>query len=364
MKYRIISLSISELIKLHDEVRLNLNPPYQRNDIWTSKAQTALITSIKDGMPIPAFFFHETQNENFDIADGQQRTRAILAYYNGEITDANEQKFSNEPPFLNYLIAVIIINKSVTQNEIREFYVKVNNTGLRVNNPELTKAKYFNSKILKFVDELTALPIVEELNIFSEKQQDRMIDREFIEELIALIRFQATDKKKGIEKLYTDGDIITEQELDDYRMKFTKVFKVLTAFHKIKPLNETRFSQKNDLYTLYNFILNNLSLKVESFKMLYRLLIQIEDDISPSNEDCEPLKEYAYHCVTQSNSKTAKENRLKILSEILSNEKKNPNKTQKQLIKYYNLNKNALIRVENFLTLSPKNIATKFFEEE
>ena len=39
--------------------------------------------------------------------------------------------------------------------------------------------------------------------------------------------------------------------------------------------------------------------------------------IRPTNDDCETFKEYAYHCVTQSNSKTARLTRLSILEEIL-----------------------------------------------
>ena len=37
----------------------------------------------------------------------------------------------------------------------------------------------------------------------------------------------------------------------------------------------------------------------------------------PTNDDCETFKEYAYHCVTQSNSKTARMTRLSILEDIL-----------------------------------------------
>lgn len=39
--------------------------------------------------------------------------------------------------------------------------------------------------------------------------------------------------------------------------------------------------------------------------------------IRPTNDDCETFKEYAYHCVTQSNSKMARLTRLSILEELL-----------------------------------------------
>ena len=51
----------------------------------------------------------------------------------------------------------------------------------------------------------------------------------------------------------------------------------------------------------------------------YRLMVFMDERgfIRPTNDDCETCKMYAYNCVTQSNSKTARQVRLDILEEIL-----------------------------------------------
>jgi uncharacterized protein with ParB-like and HNH nuclease domain len=59
MKYRIEQWKVEELLSAFNNKNLNLSPAYQRNDIWTEKAQKDLISSMKLGMPIPNFFFHQ-----------------------------------------------------------------------------------------------------------------------------------------------------------------------------------------------------------------------------------------------------------------------------------------------------------------
>ena len=73
MKFKVEIWTIQKLFDTYENDVLNLNPPHQRNNIWTEKSQKILISSIKDGMPIPTFFLHEKANNAFDAADGQQR---------------------------------------------------------------------------------------------------------------------------------------------------------------------------------------------------------------------------------------------------------------------------------------------------
>ena len=71
---------ISDLVKVHEENRLDLSPPYQRNPVWTAKAQQKLLESILRGKPIPSFFLLKKPDESFEVIDGQQRARTIIGY--------------------------------------------------------------------------------------------------------------------------------------------------------------------------------------------------------------------------------------------------------------------------------------------
>ena len=60
-------------------------------------------------------------------------------------------------------------------------------------------------------------------------------------------------------------------------------------------------------------------LPISVLKEQFRFLVFLDknDYIRPTNDECEVLKEYAYHCVTQSNSKYARQMRLIIMESLL-----------------------------------------------
>lgn len=360
MRYKIVIWTIEKLLATYAGKEINLNPGYQRNDIWTEKSQSELITSIKKGMPIPNFFFHERDNGVFDIADGQQRTRTLIAYKSGEIADSSGKKFgSNDETFLNYQLAIILINKDVTQEEIRDFYVKVNNNGLRVNSPELTKSMYFNSKVLKLVEELCDLAEVQALGLFSSKQEERMLDREFMEELVAQLVYGITEKKLAIKKLYEENTDISQKKINEIKKQFKDILKVYTSINKIIDISSTRYIQKNDFYTLFGLIRNH-PLKQTTYEEIFKFLIKIQDDISPSNSECQLLQQYAFNCITQSHGKPAREKRYSIIKNIAFNSKDKLTKEQKELVKYYSLKTQDCYKLEGLLFIDHKKIITKF----
>lgn len=360
MRYKIVNWTIEKLLKAYSGQELNLNPSYQRNDIWTEKAQKELIASIKEGMPIPNFFFHERSDTKFDIADGQQRTRAIIAYTSFEISDIGGLKFNEtDQDFLNYLLAVIIINKDVTQEEIRNFYVKVNNTGLRLNNPELTKSQYFDSKILKLVEELSESDQVQSLQLFNVKQEERMLDREFMEELVAQIFYGITEKKLAIKKLYEENTDITQSKIKEIRTKFLSILNVFIKINEYVDISSTRYTQKNDFYTLFGLVKDN-SFNQTTYGEIFKFLIKIQDDISPSNNKCQLLQEYAFNCITQSHGKPARERRYAILKNIAFNTSNKLTSDQTKLIKYFGLKSTDIITHADVLLVDYKKISTKF----
>ena len=53
--------------------------------------------------------------------------------------------------------------------------------------------------------------------------------------------------------------------------------------------------------------------------------------ITPSNEECRPFMDYAINCVSQSNSKRARELRLRFFENILCNEVEGGNETLREI---------------------------------
>lgn len=124
---------------------------------------------------------------------------------------------------------------------------------------------------------------------------------------------------------------------------FFKIVAVLNKWTAIKPIAKTRYKQKNDLYTLFSLIKEyegNDSILIN----IYKWLLTIEEDIYPSQAECAPFKNYAYHCVTQSNSRNARTERLKIIKEIIFPELNQD--TTREILEFYNLEEDEFIVVD------------------
>lgn len=163
-----------------------------------------------------------------------------------------------------------------------------------------------------------------------------MNDRSLIEELAAYLFKGITDKRNAVEDLF-ESKIDNEKANVQY-VRFCKIIDRIKAFQAIKPINQTRYKQRNDFYTLFCFIdvhiEDTIEVQMEQFKVL--VFISNNGLISPSNDEYDLFKEYAINCVSQSNSKRARELRLSFFEALLANQSKDPSEEQLQLIEFAN----------------------------
>ena len=355
MDFEIKEITIQDLIELFESKKLNLNPPYQRNEIWSMAAKKLLIDSIKRGYSIPNFFFLEKESGVFEVVDGQQRIRTIINFYNKLFPFHRKDFYDSEifPEFLDYKLVVVNLKHTSSDEAIEEFYARVNSTGMKLNRPELKKAEYYNTRFLNLLETLASNEKFSLLELFTEKALLRMNDVDFISELTSLIKNGITEKKDAVDKMF-EKDIL-QDEYDQLHSKFIEVLDVLLRFNKIYSINKTRYKQKNDFYTLFGFIHINLELSPDVLDYFYRILVVVDEDISPSNA-CPPFADYALHCVSQSNSKNAREQRQKFYQELFLNNTDTINSTQQKILEYYKLTEQAMIQVGGFLIISGEKI--------
>ena len=337
---------ISQLVQLYEANRINLSPHYQRNSIWSLSNQRSLIATVTLGNPLPTFFVRTLPRNKFEMVDGQQRSRSIIGYWNGEFADNNRLTLTPaikaEPrnskafdSFMAYKLSVTLLDQSFTDKEVEDFYVLVNSSGMRLNRPELFKAEYYSTRFLKLATELAGAPVFEALSLFSDKSSDRMNDIDFVSELIALLSFGFNDKKEKVDALYASD--ISEAQYRDLKQRFEATLGRITKLDAIVPINRTRFKQKGDFYTLFGFVANNPNLSAKALEHFYDILLRLSSHIRPSQENCDPLMEYAVNCVTQSNSKKAREARNKLFDELFLNSSGQPNPTQQSIAEYFRL---------------------------
>ncbi len=81
IKATVDTLPIKEFVGHAEEDELDLNPPYQREYIWSNPDSQKLIESILRGIPLPSIILASVSGEDkLQIVDGKQRLTSILRF--------------------------------------------------------------------------------------------------------------------------------------------------------------------------------------------------------------------------------------------------------------------------------------------
>ncbi|MFH7012359.1 DUF262 domain-containing protein [Flavobacterium sp. FlaQc-52] len=352
MHYKYSTITIRELLELSISEKINLSPSYQRGFIWSLPDQKALINTISKGYPLPNLFIRVLSNGQMEMVDGQQRSRTIIKHNKGDIkiTSKDNIDLCDNEIFLNYIIQVAYIYE-ISDEQIREVYYFINKKGINLNDPERQKAYYSDTLFLKLAEELSNNQSLINLDLFSDKTVSRFNDRDFIQELLGYLFKYDEDKKNQIntglegirdKKIYIEKELfskdINEDEYNSLLNSFEKIINTLSRWNDIYPINKTRYKQKNDFYTIFGYLNKYNQLPNDLLDYQYKILLFLNHKdsdgnqfIRPTNEESEALKNYAINCVSQSNSKKAREERLLFWESILLNKvdfeniEKNPN---------------------------------------
>lgn len=349
MIYRIETWSLWDLVNAYKSKKLDLNPPFQRQFIWSKKDQQILLRSILNGIAIPNIFLQLTPSGTFNMVDGQQRTRTILAFVNDKLQtfEGNTYEPSVHDIILKrYYIPVTIITKLERDETIEQFYALVNSSGLHLNRPELKTAEFFGTEFMKLVKELSDLEAFVDLKLFTDATTKRMTDEDFTSELLTLLLWGRTDKKLAVDKLFERD--ITKHEATALRRDFKKIIGVFTKLDALHPIRKTRYRQRNDFYSLFGLYHEVISMPIAFHKYIYELLFLFDPHVVPSNNLCPPFQQYAFHCISQSNSKTARDERHGILSDLFLNKSPAPNVRQKQVLKYFDVQPNNIATLNGY----------------
>lgn len=340
MKWKHEEWNIKQLFDLYEKGKIDLAPDYQRNPIWTTIAQKRLIDTILAPRPMPNFFLRHLGKGNYEMVDGQQRARTIIGFIRNQITSSNGTAFFkleelDRKGLLRYPLNITLLTELGPGEDIERFYTLVNSSGLRLNTPEIRKAKYHDTRFLALAQSLASSQELASLGLFGQGTIKRMNDVELVSELLALLKYGIGEKKANVEKLYEKD--IDEKEEQTLRQEFTHVVGILCVLDKFYRLAKTRYKQRADLYTMFHFIHSHASLSQKTFQVYYNILLTIAPHIRPSQDKCDPLRDYARNCVSQSHSETARRERNNFLCDLLRNDTFTANETQEEIIKFLQL---------------------------
>lgn len=127
--------------------KLDIRPKYQREFVYNGKQRDAVIETIKKSFPLNVMYWVKTDEGNYEVLDGQQRTISIGQYVNGDfslndfffhnLTD-EEQKF-----ILDYELMIYFCEG--TDKEKLDWFKIINIAGEKLTDQELRNAVYTGS---------------------------------------------------------------------------------------------------------------------------------------------------------------------------------------------------------------------------
>lgn len=270
-------MKIDELQLLFINKKLNLEPAYQRNEVWKDKSKMLLIDSILRKLPVPEVMLHYRSDGIRDVVDGKQRILSIIKFLDNKLSvkvDENlyelygehgnfsrgksEKKLFNQLPksiqdkfFGSELRVHELEQEEFELSTIYEIFKRINSTGKPLKPQEIKNAllnNYFIIREAKKLAEENVGSYFKRNRIISDDQKSRMQDVEFILELLIFLAFGIQDKKKTLEKMIVES--AREETL--IKKAITELKKTVNTIKKLIPtLAATRFKKLSDYYSLF-----------------------------------------------------------------------------------------------------------------
>lgn len=217
------SLVIQDVINLEKQGELDLNPWYQRRSVWNDSQKSYLINTLFERKPIPTIYIRHTidlekEKSMKEVVDGQQRIRAILSFYNNNISslypeigkrvkfkDLNatqKQRFLMTPLPVGYL-------QGATDADVIDIFARINSVAKSLNPQEKRNAKYSGAFKQFCVSESTKrLEFFRKYRIFSANDFSRMNEVQFMADVIInLLDGLTSYSSKKLDDYYKKYDI-------------------------------------------------------------------------------------------------------------------------------------------------------------
>lgn len=266
--------TIHEFIEMHRTRRLNLDPAFQRQSVWSRGDRQLLIQSLLEGIPLPSIYLYRQVGAGgvpkYDVIDGKQRLETILLFLRkGPLAKEEDDlwvrtSFAEDEPierwswqefskaakneFLTTKIATIEVEGDL--GEIIDLFVRINATGKRLTGQEKRNARFYASPVLKVAQRLADehRGLLLRNGVMSASQVQRMKHVELVTELLLSINAgQPLNKKTKIDEIIRGASLDTD-ELRDAAGSLKRAIRLVEAV--LPDLKTTRFRNSVDFYTL------------------------------------------------------------------------------------------------------------------
>ncbi|MGB0930132.1 MAG: DUF262 domain-containing protein, partial [Chitinophagales bacterium] len=268
---------------------INLFTVYQRRpNLWNDDKKSRLVESILLGIPIPAFYFEESDKNVWQVVDGLQRVSTIKHFILGNgkedkdflilqglefLKDFEGKKYTDLPRNLqrritNFDITIYIIEKGTPEAVKYNLFKRINTEGLVLAPQEIRHA--LNQGVAaKYVEELGNLDSFKQATDGKVKT-DRMQDRDFANRFLAFYLLDINNYDSdldaylhqvmvNINKNYEEEDLKKIKNIfDDTMLTSYQIFGE-DAFRKRQDINDRRKPINKALFDSISINLAHLS---------------------------------------------------------------------------------------------------------
>jgi len=322
-----------------------INREYQRTDqVWPPAARAYLIDTILLGYPMPKLCLSQktdlkSRKTIKEIVDGQQRSKAILDFFDDNLRITGKSQFSGksfsqldeseQKRFIEYSITTDIF-VGATEDDIRQVFRRMNSYTVPLNPQEHRHATH-QGEFKWFIVDLTEkyAGALKKIGVFSEKQLSRMADAALFTEIVmAMVVGIETASRRKLDTFYQSHEEKFREEKEvvrriDEAMAYVLAWEILhngilmrpynfyslvpAISHCIKPLDALNqvFSAKPQRNLKEEIVLANLG--------------QLSAALDQNNEKG-PFAPFVRACSSATNTKNHREIRFQWISRALQPE--------------------------------------------
>lgn len=268
---------ISWFLDQHAVDKLDLDPPYQRRSVWTSKDRRYFLDTLFRGFPCPPIYLHKTLDQRgaatYHVVDGKQRIETVIMFAQNRLRipeEYGDERLNNKRwkdivgdteirnKFLNYPFVVEYFD-GVESSIVNEIFERMNKNSRKLTQQELRNAR-FDGWFSREVDREVNEGIWRKIGIATTGKARRMADAQFIAELLMVtIQHKIVGFEHGlIDSIYATYDDLDELEETDgafdedaFRLDLATARDFLTKMYESQPSLATYLSSVSNMYVLW-----------------------------------------------------------------------------------------------------------------
>lgn len=311
------SLVIQDLLNLQSKGELDTNPWYQRRSVWLNPAKSYLINTLFERKPIPAIYIRHTIDLEKGISvkqivDGQQRTRAIISYFNNEFAARHPEHLKKvkyntltPPQKEHFLLTALPVGYllGASDADVIDIFARINSVSKNLNGQEKRNANFSGEfKQFAVTEAVKRTNFWRDYSIFSGNDIARMGEVLFISDVIVnLIEGIGTYSDAKINKIYKEYDD-EFAEMPELILRLDRVFDTVISLEP-SIIKGTIFTERPPLFFSLILALDGLKKhnKTKIEKGIYEIEGRFNTDTPLQEREPDDIKfYYASSATTQS----------------------------------------------------------------